>query len=257
MENAVNDLFVVGIGASAGGLDAIQQLFDHLPMDTNMAFVIIQHLSPDFKSLMPELLAKHTKMKIYTAADQQIIEPNCIYLNQRNKNLQIKGKKLLLSDKGPKHNLNLPIDIFFHTLGEEHKEKSIGVILSGTGSDGSRGLKTIKEAGGSIIVQSPESAQFDGMPNSAISTNLVDFIQSPEQIAKTLSKFVNQRLFIVTRDIENESENSNEVLFHKILDEIHRSSGVDFKKYKKNTLLRRLEKRMNINNFEFKTASKK
>ena len=140
-------LTVVGIGASAGGLDAIQQLFDHLPEDTGLSFVIIQHLSPDFKSLMPELLAKHTKMKIYTAEDKQILKSNCIYLNQRNKNLHVKGNKLYLLDKGPKHNLNLPIDIFFHTLGEEYKEKSIGIILSGTGSDGSRGIKTIKEAG--------------------------------------------------------------------------------------------------------------
>ncbi len=250
MKEIDNDLFVVGIGASAGGLDAIQQLFDNLPINTGMAFVIIQHLSPDFKSLMPELLGKHTQMKIFTAEDQQTIEPNCIYLNQRSKNLHIKGRQLVLQDKGPKHNLNLPIDIFFHTLGEEHKDKSIGVILSGTGSDGSRGIRTIKEAGGSIIVQSPDSAQFDGMPNSAISTNLVDFIQGPEEIAKTLSRFINKRLSIDSQNLEDQSANSNEILFLKILEEIHKSFGIDFKKYKKNTLLRRLEKRLNINNIE-------
>ena len=159
-------MFIVGIGASAGGLDAIQQLFDHIPDNTGMAFVIVQHLSPDFKSLMPELLAKHTKMDIFTVEDKQEIKPNCVYLNQRNKNLHIKGNKLYLLDKGPKHNLNLPIDIFFHTLGEELQERSVGVILSGTGSDGSRGIRTIKEAGGAIIVQDPETAQFDGMPNT-------------------------------------------------------------------------------------------
>ena len=242
MNIAEKDLFVVGIGASAGGLDAIQQLFDHMPTDTDMAFVVIQHLSPDFKSLMPELLAKHTKMKIYTAEDKQTIEPNCIYLNQRNKNLHIKGRQLYLLEKGPKHNLNLPIDIFFHTLGEEYKDKSVGVILSGTGSDGSRGIKTIKEAGGSIIVQSPESAQFDGMPNSAISTNLVDFIQEPTKIAETLSRFINQRLLLDSRSLVDQEDDSNEVIFIKILDEIYKFFGVDFKKYKKNTLLRRLRK---------------
>ncbi len=245
MENS--DLHVVGIGASAGGLDAIQQLFDFIPNDTGMAFIIIQHLSPDFVSLMPELLGKHTQMPIFTAEDKQTIEPNCIYLNQRNKNLHIKGRELYLLDKGPKHNLNLPIDIFFHTLGEEYKEKSIGVILSGTGSDGSRGIKTIKEGGGVIIVQDPLSAQFDGMPNSAIATNLVDFILEPEKIADVFSKLPINR-FLLATDIE--SSTSNDVLFNAILEEVYKFSGIDFREFKKNTLHRRLEKRMNIKNIE-------
>ena len=197
------NLWIVGIGASAGGLDAIQHLFDNLPNDTGMAFVIIQHLSPDFRSLMPELLAKHTGMKIYTAEDKQMIKPNCIYFNERSKNLQIKGNRLYLLDKEPKRNLNLPIDIFFHSLGEQHQEKSIGVILSGTGSDGSRGIKTIKEAGGTIIVQKPESAQFDGMPNSAIHTNLVDYILTPEKIAQTLMRFPGQSLTLSEKRVAN------------------------------------------------------
>ncbi|WP_297087230.1 PAS domain S-box protein [uncultured Draconibacterium sp.] len=242
-----NDLYVVGIGASAGGLDAIQQLFDSIPSNTGLAFVVIQHLSPDFKSLMPELLAKHTKMQIFTAEDKQELKPDCIYLNQRNKNLHLKGNKLYLLDKGPKHNLNLPIDIFFHTLGEEYKEKSIGVILSGTGSDGSRGIKTIKEAGGTIIVQDPNSAQFDGMPNTATATNLVDFILDPEKMAEVLVKIPGQRLLL---DSDNEKTKSNDVVFFGILEEIHKSSGIDFRQYKRNTLLRRLEKRMNINNID-------
>ncbi|MDO6802430.1 chemotaxis protein CheB [Wenyingzhuangia sp. 1_MG-2023] len=241
------DFNVVAIGASAGGLDAIQQLFDHVPSNTGIAFIVIQHLSPDFISLMPELLAKHTKMNIYTAEDKLEIKPNCIYLNQRNKNLHIKGNKLYLLDKGPKHNLNLPIDIFFHTLGEEYKEKSTGIVLSGTGSDGSRGIKTIKEAGGTILAQDPTTAQFDGMPNSAIGTNLCDFILSPQKIAKVIAKIPTQRILIHT-DMDNSQ--SNDVIFNKILEEVHKSSGIDFRQYKKNTLIRRLEKRMNINNIE-------
>ncbi|MGY5356179.1 chemotaxis protein CheB [Wenyingzhuangia sp. IMCC45467] len=240
-------LYVVAIGASAGGLDAIQQLFDNVPENTGMAFVVIQHLSPDFKSLMPELLAKHTKMKIFTAEDKLTIQPNCIYLNQRNKNLHIKGRELYLLDKGPKHNINLPIDIFFHTLGEEYKEKSIGVILSGTGSDGSRGIKTIKEAGGVIFVQDPTTAQFDGMPNSSIATRLVDFILNPKEIAKRFNSLLNPTLIINT---ENVLPESNEILITKILQEVHKYSDIDFREYKKNTLLRRLEKRMNINNID-------
>ncbi len=245
MEN--KDLYVVGIGASAGGLDAIQQLFGNLLNDTGMTFVIIQHLSPDYKSLMPELLAKHTRMKIYTAENNQIIKPNCIYLNPKSKNLLINGNKLFLADKSPRPNLNLPIDIFFHTLGEAHKDKSIGVILSGTGSDGSRGIKTIKEAGGTIIVQDPESAQFDGMPNSAINTDLVDYILIPSRIAETIIKTRSNRIQLSP---EEEKVKANDIIFSKILDEIHRISNLDFKQYKKNTLLRRLEKRMNINNIE-------
>jgi two-component system CheB/CheR fusion protein len=242
-----NDLYVVGIGASAGGLDAIQQLFDHIPDNTGLAFIIIQHLSPDFKSLMPELLAKHTKMQIFTAEDKQEIKPDCIYLNQRNKNLHIKGNQLYLLDKGPKHNLNLPIDLFFHTLGEECKEKSIGIILSGTGSDGSRGIKTIKEAGGTIIVQEPNSAQFDGMPNTAIATNLVDFIINPEKMGEVLVKLPGQRLLL---EVDEKKSSSNDVVFYNILEEVYKKSGIDFRQYKRNTLLRRLEKRMNINNIE-------
>lgn len=212
-----------------------------------MAFVIIQHLSPNFESLMSELLAKHTKMKIFTAEDKQTISPNCVYLNQRFKNLHIKGKKLYLLDRGPKHNLNLPIDIFFHTLGEEFKEKSIGVILSGTGSDGSQGIRTIKEGGGIIMAQDPESAQFDGMPNSVIATNLVDFIMTPKNIAEKISKIPTNRAQV---DIHTDTDGSTESLINNILEIVFQFSGIDFREYKKNTLLRRIEKRMNIHNIE-------
>lgn len=174
----VNDFFIVGVGASAGGLNAVRELFSEIPKDTGISFVVIQHLSPDFKSLMPELLSSYTGMQIYTAEHGQEILPNCIYLNKGNKNLGVKDGRFLQMDTAPKESLNLPIDIMFKMLGgEEFHDKAIGgVILSGTGSDGSRGIKTIKEAGGTIFVQEPDSAQFDGMPKAAISTNLVDYV---------------------------------------------------------------------------------
>ncbi|MEQ1625222.1 MAG: chemotaxis protein CheB, partial [Sediminibacterium sp.] len=218
MDTKDSNMYLVGIGASAGGLDAIQKLFDHIPADTGMAFIIVQHLSPDFKSLMPELLAKHTQMTIYTAEDKQIIQPNCIYLTQRNKNLHVKGNKIFLLGQGPKHGLNLTIDIFFHTLGEEYKDKSIGIVLSGTGTDGSRGIKTIKEAGGVVIVQDPLTAQFDGMPNSAIATHIVDYILSPEQIAEKISNLSNLNLTLNSSD--NLHENT-EATFKAILEEVY------------------------------------
>lgn len=241
-----SDFYVVGIGASAGGLDAVQQYFNNIDNDCGVAFIVIQHLSPDFKSLMPELLAKYTKMQIYTAENNQEIKPNCIYLNQRNKNLIIKGNRLFLVDKAPKEHLNLPIDIFFHSLGEEIKDRAIGIILSGTGSDGSRGIKTIKENGGIVLVQDPDTAQFDGMPKSAIYTNLVDFILSPQELAKKTQQFTQHKLNILP-DITEQSQ--IEKIYKLILTEIFNYTGVDFKKYKHNTLVRRLEKRMTLHNF--------
>lgn len=241
-----DNFFVVGIGASAGGLDAVQQFFNNISDESGIAFVVVQHLSPDFKSLMPELLAKNTKMKIYTASNNLKIKPNCIYLNQRNKNLIVKDGKLLLIDKAPKDHLNLPIDLFFHSLGESFKERSIGVILSGTGSDGSRGIKTIKETGGTILVQDPETAQFNGMPNSAINTNLPDFILSPQGLAERIVLFTQKRLDnlpTITKEAEYDE------IYKLILAEVHNYSGINFRKYKNNTLLRRLEKRMSLHNF--------
>ncbi|MUU77896.1 CheR family methyltransferase [Winogradskyella endarachnes] len=242
---------VVGIGASAGALRALQDLFSYIPKDTGMAFIIVQHLSPDFKSLMPELLAKYTDMPIYTAKDKQSIKPNCIYLNQPNKNLHVKGSKIYLLDKGPKHNLNLPIDIFFQTLGEEFKEKAIAIILSGTGSDGSRGIRTVKETGGIIIAQDPNDAQFDGMPNSAIITKTVDYIEDVRHIAEFLNFKQGKMLNLIkTFNLKEEPE------INKILLDVFNYCNVDFRNYKKNTVLRRIEKRMvslNIQNiFEYR-----
>lgn len=243
-----SEMKVVGIGASAGGLEAITKLFDHIPDDTGLAFIIVQHLSPDFESLMPELLSKHTGMEIITSRDKLKIEPNKIYLNERTKNLHIKEGRLYLLDKGPKSNLNLPIDILFHTLGEEYKENSIGVILSGTGSDGSRGIKTIKEEGGTILVQDPSLAQFDGMPNSAISTNNVDYIKSTKKLGKTLVKISSHSYKV---DIYNNNSATSELdQLKEIFAMINRQFRIDFSVYKKATIIRRIEKRLAINSME-------
>lgn len=239
--------YLVGIGASAGGLDAIQKLFDHIPADTGMAFIIVQHLSPDFKSLMPELLAKHTNMTIFTAEDNQVIEPNCIYLTQRSKNLQVKGNCIQLLDQGPKQGLNLTVDLFFHSLGTSYKDKAIGVILSGTGTDGSRGIKTIKEAGGTIMVQMPSTSQFDGMPNTAIATQLADYILCPEEIGAILAEFPLKDVIIKGL---TDSSDDYELVYQAILEEVYKYSGIDFKQYKKNTLNRRIEKRLHVNHLD-------
>ncbi len=236
--NAKN--YVIGIGASVGGLDAIKQLFDHLSSDIGMSFVIIQYLSPDYKSSTPELLARHTGMRIFPAKHNQPVEPNCIYLIQSDKNFIIKDHTLIQNEVRSNH---LPIDMFFQSLSEEFSEKAIGVILSGTGSDGLQGIRAIKNVGGTIIVQDPGSAQFDGMPNAAISTNLVDFIFEPQKIANYLNKITNKHLNLSEED--DMEAGTNDAIFIKILHEIHKATGIDFKDYKRNTLIRRLEKRLN------------
>jgi two-component system CheB/CheR fusion protein len=167
-QNYEKEPYIIAIGASAGGMEAIHLLFDHTPED-GVAYVIIQHLSPDHKSFMSELLAKHSKLKITVAENEMFVETNHVYLMPQGKNMTIKNRRLFLTDLKP-YQPNKSIDIFFDSLAESHKEKSIAVILSGTGTDGTKGIAAIKRNGGFVIVQDPQSAKFNGMPLSAIDT---------------------------------------------------------------------------------------
>ena len=153
--------FVVGIGASAGGLDALERLFDALPPDTGAAFVVVQHLSPDHKSMMDNLLSRHTRMPVRVAEHGESLQPNHVVLIPPGKTMHLEGDRLQLAPK-PEHGLSLPIDIFFSSLAEHFGERSIGVILSGTGSDGSRGIVSINANGGFVFAQDPTNARFDG-----------------------------------------------------------------------------------------------
>ncbi|MDX2304909.1 MAG: CheR family methyltransferase [Microscillaceae bacterium] len=243
--------YIIGIGASAGGLEAIQLFFDAIPISSNLAFVIIQHLSPDFKSLMPELLKKHTQLTIITAEEKQLILPNHIYLIPRKKILSIKNYQLVVTDKDPALAINFPIDTFFHSLGRELKEKAIGLILSGTGTDGINGLKTIKEAGGIVMVQSPESAKFDGMPQSALATGLIDIVGTPQELAHQCLYVTHMHQTLTPQVDKDKGEHyfSNEDLTF-IIHTIMIKTGMDFQFYKKGTLERRLVKRLQIKGFE-------
>ena len=169
---------------SAGGLEALQQFFDYMPPNSGLSFVVVQHLSPDYKSLMADILGKHTEMAVYQAEDSMAVEGDTVYLIPPKKYLEIREGRLRLSDAPG--TLNHPIDAFFTSLAEEKKEHSIVVVLSGTGSDGTKGVKAVKEHGGLVIAQDPDSAKFDGMPRSVIHTGLADFVLSPEEIAEEI-----------------------------------------------------------------------
>lgn len=235
---------IVGIGTSAGGLEALQDFFENCPTNTGMAFVIVQHLSPNYKSLMPELLARNTKMKIKEAQGGEIVEPDHIYLIPSKKNLTIENGLLQLVKRPIDSQLNFSIDIFLHSLAIDQKDKSIAIILSGTGSDGTRGCKAIKEAGGTVFVQSPESAKFDGMPRSAILNEVADYILKPNSIPNELNDFVSHSQFSSVITASDLGRNMSEI--DRILKILKGYTGYDFFPYKKPTLLRRTAKRMNI-----------
>ncbi|MEZ4825500.1 MAG: chemotaxis protein CheB [Bacteroidia bacterium] len=247
---SANDLkpYIVGIGTSAGGLEALQLLFDNIPQSDKLAYVIVQHLAPDYKSLMVELLSKHTHMKIKQIDDGMQVLPNSVYVMPPKTNLIINKGRLFLKQKDPLLNINFPIDIFFHSLGEDQGERAIGVVLSGTGTDGTRGIKTIKEYGGIVMVQEPNSAKFNGMPLSAISTQLADFVLNPPQIAHQLSETVQKPAQVKIDAVSQEPFEAE--IFRRIINLIKDKTGIDFILYKRSTIYRRISRRMKINGFE-------
>jgi chemotaxis methyl-accepting protein methylase/signal transduction histidine kinase/chemotaxis response regulator CheB len=248
------DLFVVGIGASAGGLRALEEFFENMPIDSGATFVVIQHLSPDFKSLMKELLERRTRMAIYRVTDGMVLEPNSIYLIPPGKNLVVENSQLRLfeQEERNRHGLNFPIDIFLESLAKSYAERVIGVILSGTGSDGTNGLRAINEAGGFAMVQDPTTAEFDGMPRTAIATGVVDQIQSPQALAQLIYQLV--RSPIETQQISRSELNSfDSHKLQRIASILAKHEEVDFSHYKTSTLSRRIHRRSLIsgsNNLE-------
>lgn len=241
--------YIVGIGASAGGLEALQEFFKAVPLDSGIGFVVIQHLSPDYKSLMDELLARHTKLIIKKAADGMLVEANTIYLIPPRKNLSIFHGKLLLEDQGNRSGLILPIDIFFRSLAQDLGKKSIAIVLSGTGSDGTLGTRAIKEAGGMVMAQDEHTAKFDGMPKSTISTGLVDYILPPGKMPEELINYI-KHPFVGQGKQEETILSSDEDSFTKVMMILRDYCGIDFSYYKENTIIRRLERRLSINRFE-------
>lgn len=236
----------VAIGASAGGLEAIEAFFEQMPPKTNLGFIVIQHLSPAHKSMMVELLSKRTEMPVHRAEDGMEVHRDSIYLIPPKKNMTIFHGKLFLSDheENPR-GINLPIDIFFRSAAEDQGEKTVGIILSGTGSDGTRGVRAIKENGGMVMVQGEETAKFDGMPRSAIATGLADFILSPNEMAKQLLLYVKHPFTVKSQ--RSETLVTEDDVYNKIFSKIREKTKVDFTYYKPSTVVRRIERRMMVN----------
>ncbi len=244
-----NPLYIVGLGASAGGLEALVTFFEHMPNDSGMAFVVVQHLSPDHKSLMDELLGRHTRMEVLQVKDGMAVKANRIYLLPPKKNMILFNRKLLLTEPNHRRGLNLPIDIFFRSLAEDREEKAVGIILSGTGSDGTRGIYAVKQAGGMVMVQDDANAKFDGMPKSAIATGLVDFIRTPERMPEVLINYVSHPL-ITRKKAAGAEFNANDTDLTKIIALLRSRKAVDFTYYKPSTVIRRIQRRIGIAQME-------
>ncbi len=240
---------IVGIGASAGGLESLERFFTHMPRSSGMAFVVVQHLSPDFKSVIDELLARRTRIPILQAEDGVQVEPDTVYLLPPRKEIVLKGGRLLLSDKDPKQGLSLPIDHFFRSLARDAGPMGAAVILSGTGTDGSRGLLEVKRMGGLVIAESETSAKFDGMPLAAQNTGVVDHVLWPEEMADVLcqrSREGNAAWAPFISPEHRETEPARDAIFRLLRDDC----GIDFSHYKTSTVGRRIERRLMLHKLE-------
>jgi two-component system CheB/CheR fusion protein len=233
---------VVGIGASAGGLDPLVRFFDHLPGDTGMAFVIVQHLSPDFKSLMDELLGRHTKLPIHLVEDGMPVEANHVYLIPAKKEMIISGGRLLLSERDRQQELTLPIDVFFRSLAQDCGARAVAIVLSGGGSDGSRGILHVRDAGGLVLAQDLDTAQFDGMPKAAYESGVVHHTLPPQEMPELLLEHARQAAVeppVSVAPAPNPPRGL-EAVYRMLESEF----GLDFNHYKPSTVTRRIERRL-------------
>ncbi len=240
---------IIGIGASAGGLAAFEAFFSGMPNDPkpNMAFVLIQHLSPDYCSILSELIQKHTLMPVHQVEDNMLVQPNCVYIIPPNHDMTLlKGALRLHSPTEPRGH-RLPINYFFNSLALEQQEHSVGIILSGTGSDGTLGAKIIKLAQGTILVQTPESADFDGMPRSVIASGVASYILPPDKMPEQLLALTHTQhrpLNLPTLSTIDTLPEDSERFLQKIFALLKVQTRHDFSLYKRNTLYRRIQRRM-------------
>ena len=245
------DFPIVGIGASAGGLAAFEKFFSAMPAksESGMAFVLVQHLSPDHKSILTELVKRYTPMQVYEVEDGMKVEPNCTYIIPPNRDMAILNGVLRLLEPNAPRGVRLPIDFFFRSLAQDQHERAICIVLSGTGTDGTLGVRAVKGEGGIVLVQSPESTSYDGMPRSAIATGLVDDILPPADMPARLIAYVSHAFGRRTIHVAPPTPKLEDTL-QKICILIRAQTGHDFSQYKQNTLIRRVERRMALAQLE-------
>ena len=238
------DFPIIGIGCSAGGLEALEKFFRQMPPDSGSAFVVVQHLAPDRPSAMPELLRRFTAMTVAEVSDGVTVQPDCVYVIPPSKDLSFLHGQLHLFEFAASHGLNLPIDFFLRSLAEDRQEKAIGVLLSGMGSDGVFGLRAIKEKAGLTLVQEPASAQADSMPRSAIEAGVADIIAPPETLPERITDYLGRpRLSVKAKQPVLPEVRS---ALEKVIILLREHGGNDFSQYKINTLQRRIERRMGV-----------
>jgi two-component system CheB/CheR fusion protein len=236
---------IVGVGASAGGLAAFEAFFTHMPADTEsgIAFVLVQHLDPDHKSILTNLIGRYTRMQVYEVEDGVTIQPNSTYIIPPNKDMAILNGRLHLMDPTIRHGVRLPIDSFFRSLAQDQGEKAVCILLSGAGTDGTLGLRAIKEAGGMVMVQSPETAKYDSMPRSAISTGLADYVLPPEAMPQQLITYVS---YTIKPKRGKAAAPEISSWLQKIFILMRAQTRHDFSLYKQSTMRRRIERRMAV-----------
>lgn len=245
-DKSPSGITVVGIGGSAGSLEVFKTFFTSMPVDSGAAFVVIQHLAPTHKSLLAELLAQHTLMRVVQAGDALPVEPNCVYVIPPNQYLAIREGVLFLAKPVTHDGIRMPIDFFFRSLAEDRQERAICIIFSGAGSDGTLGVRAIRGAGGLAIAQDPQTAQFEDMPRNAVATGLVDFVLSPDRMPEALLNYMRHpyvRGGEQAAVLEAEGERGG---LQDILSLVLAEKGCDFRCYKKSTIVRRIERRMGL-----------
>lgn len=242
---------IVGIGASAGGLAALEAFFDAMPptTDTGMAFVVVQHLSPDHKSMLSELIGRRTGMRVCQVRDGMKVEPNCVYVIAPRQDLALCAGTLELLQPTLRGALHLPVDTFFESLAAEQGERAVGIILSGTGSDGVAGIQAINAAGGLVIAQDPESTEYSGMPASAIATGRVDYVLQPADMPEHLIAHAPHAAGRRPLPSDGGLVLSGDQLKKTCL-LVRAQTGHDFSQYKSKTLVRRVERRMAIHQID-------
>jgi two-component system CheB/CheR fusion protein len=242
---------IVGIGASAGGLAAFEAFFSGMPSgaDPGMAFVLVQHLAPDHKSILTDLVKHYTRMQVFEVEDGMAVKPNCAYIIPPNRDMAFLDGTLQLLEPAAPRGLRLPIDFFFRSLAQDLHERAICIVLSGTGSDGTQGVRAVKGEGGMVMAQNPQSTEHDGMPRNVIATGLVDYVLPPAEMPAQLIAYATQAFGKTPRPSSPRVPKAEDAM-RKIFILLRAQTGHDFSKYKQNTIIRRVERRMAVHQID-------